>query len=112
MSAELTTRRLLAMIVMVTLVLVGFLGMWWPVYLSEFDQYGIQIDCGSGFLSDLAQAGRADGTGGLAGECGTALLIRRAWSIPLMVIGTVVVIVLALRGTRVERPVSSAPPTP
>ena len=108
MTGELTTRRLLAMIAAAFLVLVGFLGMWWQVYLGEFDQYGIQIDCGTGFLTDLSHAERT----GLTAQCETALTIRRAWSIPLMVGGTALVITLALRGSRVSRPVSSAPPTP
>lgn len=112
MNGELTTRRLLAMIAVAALILIGFLGMWQPAYLSEFDQYGIQIECGSGFLTDLSHAERADGSGVLADECGTALLVRRAWAITLMMGGTAVLIVLALRGTRVARPVSSAPPAP
>ena len=90
MGAELTTRRLLAMIIVAGFILIGFLGMWWPVYLSEFDQYGIQIDCGSGFVIDLAQAQRADDSGGLAEQCDAAVVVRRAWSIPLMVAGTAV----------------------
>jgi hypothetical protein len=100
MSGELTTRRLLAMIAVAVLVLVGFFGMWWPVYLSEFDRYGIQISCGTGFVTNLSQAERA----GYSEQCATALLIRRAWSIPLMLGGTAVVMALALRGTRVARP--------
>lgn len=110
MSGELTTRRLLAMIVAAAVILIGFLGMWWPVYLSEFDPYGIQIDCGSGFVSDLSHAQRTSES--LVGDCDSALLIRRSWSIPLMVGGTGVLIALALRGTTVARPVSSAPPGP
>ncbi|MET0899728.1 MAG: hypothetical protein ABWY45_17605 [Mycobacterium sp.] len=104
MSGELTTRRLLAMIAAGVLVLIGFFGMWWEVYLSDFDRYGIQIGCGTGFLTDLSHAYRADGSGALAEKCGTALLIRRAWSIPLMVGGTALLMALALRGARVARP--------
>jgi hypothetical protein len=110
MSGELTTRRLLAMIGAAAVVLIGFLGMWWPVYLSDFDQYGIQIDCGSGFVSDVSHAQRASAA--LVDDCDTALMIRRSWSIPLMVAGSGVVVALALRGTKVARPVSSAPPGP
>jgi hypothetical protein len=112
MNGELTTRRLLAMIVAGAVILIGFLGMWQPVYLSEFDQYGIQIECGSGFITDLSHAERTDPSGALADGCGSALLTRRAWAITTMVGGTAVLIMLALRGTRVARPVSSAPPGP
>ena len=38
MSGELTARRLLAMIAAGVLVLIGFFGMWWEVYLSDFDR--------------------------------------------------------------------------
>jgi hypothetical protein len=110
MNSELTTRRLLVMVAVTGAIMIGFLGMWWPVYLPDFDLYGIQIDCGSGFVGDLSHAERSGGD--LAGKCGTALLVRRAWSIPLMVAGTAVLIALALRGTRVTRRVSSAPSGP
>ena len=41
------------------LVVVGLLALWFPVYLSQYDQYGIQIACGRGFSADLSQAGES-----------------------------------------------------
>lgn len=107
MSGELTTRRLLAMIAAGFIVVVGFLGMWQPVHLSDYDRYGIKIRCGTGFVTDLSQAQIADdGAGTRTDQCDTALLVRRAWAIPMMLAGSGVLLTLALRGTRVVSPQS------
>ena len=68
------------------LAVVGLLALRWPIYLNHYDQFGMQINCGMGFNSNLAQAADADG-GGLVAQCGTALLIRRAWAIAITVVG-------------------------
>lgn len=68
------------------LIVTGLLALWFPVYLGQYDQYGMQISCGTGFSGGLSPV--ADGGGaGLAAKCGTALLIRRIWAIPTAVIG-------------------------
>jgi hypothetical protein len=68
------------------LVVVGLLALWFPVYLSQYDQYGIQISCGRGFSANMSQAADANGDG-LVAQCGTALLLRRIWAIPAAVLG-------------------------
>jgi hypothetical protein len=68
------------------LVVVGLLALWFPVYLSQYDQYGMQISCGRGFSANLSQAADANGDG-LVAQCGTALLLRRIWAIPAAVLG-------------------------
>ncbi|MGA8544769.1 MAG: hypothetical protein WB785_05895 [Mycobacterium sp.] len=68
------------------LVVLGLMALWWPVYLNHYDQFGMQIACGRGFSSNLAQAADAGGDG-LVVQCGTALLIRRTWAIPITVVG-------------------------
>lgn len=104
MGNELTTRRLLLIIAAGAVALVGFLGLWQPVYLADYDRYGIQIGCGSGFVADLSHAELADGgAGGHTGQCGHALLIRRAWATSVLIGGAAVVVAMALRGTRVVR---------
>lgn len=75
------------------MVAVGLLALWFPVYLSQYDQYGIQIACGRGFSADMSQAAAAHGTG-LVAQCGTALLLRRIWAIPVAVIGWLILTVL------------------
>lgn len=107
MGGELTTRRLLAMIAAGLVLLVGVLALWQPVHLSEFDNYGLQISCGSGFFSDMSHPEIADvGPGPLTERCESALLVRRAWAIPTAVLGAAVLLTLALRGTRVVSPQS------
>lgn len=70
----------------IVLIVTGLLALWFPVYLGQYDHYGMQISCGTGFSGGLSPA--ADGGGaGLAAKCGTALLIRRIWAIPTAVIG-------------------------
>jgi hypothetical protein len=105
MGQELTTRRLLAMIAAGLVLLVGVLGMWQSVYLSDFDRYGVKIRCGTGFVADLSQAEIADGgVGPHSDQCDTALLVRRAWAIPVAVLGAGSLVMLALGGTRVVNP--------
>jgi len=41
----------------------------------------MQISCGRGFNASLSQTPGAHDAG-LAGQCGTALLLRRLWAIP------------------------------
>ncbi|WP_235215803.1 hypothetical protein [Mycobacterium kyorinense] len=83
-------------VVAVLLITVGLLALWWPVYLDQFDHYGIQITCGRGFSANLTQAADAGGDD-IAGKCSTALLIRRAWAIPTAVVGWVIItVVLAI----------------
>lgn len=70
----------------VLLTLVGLAALWFPVYLNQFDDYGIKVNCGNGFSASLTQAAASSG-GNLVGECDSALLVRRAWAIPAVVIG-------------------------
>ena len=82
-----SNRQLYLGIVAAALVVIGLLALWFPVYLSQYDQYGMQIACGRGFSADLSQAAGANGGNGLVSQCGTALLLRRLWAIPAVVLG-------------------------
>ena len=81
-----SNRQLYLGIVAAALVVIGLLALWFPVYLSQYDHYGMQIVCGRGFSADLSQAAGAGGNG-LVSQCGTALLLRRLWAIPAVVLG-------------------------
>jgi hypothetical protein len=70
-------------------VVISLLALWFPVYLGQYDQFGIQITCGRGFSANLSQAAAANGHG-LVAQCGTALLERRIWAIPAAVLGWLV----------------------
>lgn len=86
------TRRIVAGAVAVVLLTVGLLALRWPVYLPEFDPWGVQVKCGSGFGADLAQATFA----GATDRCQHALAARRMWAIPVAALGWLVVIALVL----------------
>ena len=74
----------------VVLIVVGLLSLNFPVFLDAFDQYGFQIKCGTGFGTDLSQAAAATGEHNFVDQCETAILVRRLWAIPLVVIGSIV----------------------
>jgi hypothetical protein len=88
-----SNRQLYLGIVGALLLVIGLLALWFPVYLSQYDQYGIQIACGRGFSSDMSQAAGADGNA-LVAQCGTALLLRRLWAIPAAVLGWLMLVAL------------------
>jgi hypothetical protein len=68
----------------------GLLALNFPVFLDDFDQYGFQIKCGTGYITDLSQATATAGEHTYVDQCETALLVRRLWAIPLVVIGFIV----------------------
>jgi len=69
------------------LALIGLMALWFPVYLNQYDVYGVKVTCGNGFISNLNQAAQAN----LVTNCDTALLVRRAWAIPAVAIGWLLV---------------------
>jgi hypothetical protein len=75
------------------LIVAGLLALWFPVHLSQYDQWGMQISCGRGFNASLSQTSEVNDAG-LVGQCGTALLVRRLWAIPTAVIGWVLLTVI------------------
>ncbi len=83
-----TTRQIAAGAVAVVLLTVGLLALRWPVYLSDFDAWGVQVKCGSGFDADLTQAAFA----GKADACQRALGVRRMWAIPVAALGWLIAI--------------------
>lgn len=76
----------------VVLIVAGLLSLNFPVFLDAFDQYGFQIKCGTGFATDLSQAAAAAGAHTYIDQCETAILVRRLWTIPLVVIGSIVLV--------------------
>lgn len=74
----------------ITGLLIGFIGLaalGFPVYLDQFDSYGIKVSCGNGIEAKLTHTDLTDGSA-LAARCDTAVLVRRAWAIPLVVLGS------------------------
>nr|WP_235632278.1 hypothetical protein [Mycolicibacterium rutilum] len=84
--------------------IIGLLAMNFPVFLDSYDQYGWQIRCGTGYLTDLTQAAAAVGDADYVDQCESALLIRRMWTMPMTVIGgTVLLAVLVASATTSAR---------
>ena len=81
-------------VVCAALIAVGLLALNFPVFLDAYDQWGFQVECGSGFASDLSQAAAAAGQHNYVGQCETALILRRLWAIPLVAVGSIVLVVV------------------
>jgi len=78
----------------IVVIVTGILALNFPVFLDAFDQYGFQIKCGTGLASDLSQATAAAGEHTYVDQCETAVLVRRLWTIPPVVIASTVLVVL------------------
>jgi hypothetical protein len=102
-----SSRALFLSIAGALLVVVGLLALWFPVYLSLYDQYGMQISCGRGFSANLSQAADAKGDG-LVAQCGTALLLRRIWAIPAAVLGWLILTGLVATWVHAKPPVEES----
>lgn len=74
------------------LAVIGLAALLYPIYLDQYDVYGIKVSCGNALRSDLTQAGQS-GRRDLVSQCDTALLVRRAWAIPAIAIGWLLVTV-------------------
>lgn len=94
-----SNRGLFAAAVSVSLVGGGLLALGFPVFLDSYDQWGFQIKCGTGFAANLSQALSADAAGPASNHadlCATALATRRAWAIPLVAVGCLVLTALTI----------------
>jgi hypothetical protein len=81
-------------VVCVALIAVGLLALNFPVFLDAYDQWGFQVNCGTGFASDLSQAAAAAGQHNYVGQCETGLMLRRLWAVPLVAVGSIVLVVV------------------
>jgi hypothetical protein len=99
--ANMSTRRLLILAAGLLLLMAGLFALRYPVFLGDFDQWGFQINCGSGLRSAFSQAEIADSTGThFVDRCDSAIAVRRAWSIPLAVAGVLFLGALLLSAPR------------
>jgi hypothetical protein len=96
-----SNRRLLMLAVGLLLLIGGLFALRFPVFLGDFDQWGFQINCGSGLRSAFSQAVIDDSTGAhFVDRCHTAVAVRRAWSIPLAVAGGLLLSALLVSPSR------------
>jgi hypothetical protein len=83
-------------VVCVAVIAVGLLALNFPILLDAYDQWGFQVECGTGFTSDLSQAAAAAGQHSYVDQCETALIVRRLWAIPLVAVGSIVLVVVGV----------------
>jgi signal transduction histidine kinase len=83
-------------VVSAVVLVIGLLALQFPVFLDDYDQWGWQIKCGTGYISDLTQAAATVGDKNFVDECETALLVRRMWIVPLVVLGAVVLLTVVV----------------
>jgi hypothetical protein len=99
--ATMSTQRLVILAVGLVLLMGGLFALRFPVFLGDFDQWGLQINCGSGLHSAFTQAGIADSAGTkFVDRCHTALAVRRAWTISLAAAGTLLLGTLLMSASR------------
>src|SRR4051812_50116704 len=79
------------------MVATGLLALNFPVYIDVYDQFGFQIKCGTGYFANLTQAAEASG-GDYVGQCETAVMLRRLWTIPLVAIGSILLAIIVAGG--------------
>jgi hypothetical protein len=114
--------RRLIMVVGAVLLLAGVIGLLIPVAVPEGGgSNGGSIGCGNALASNLQSARSADDKTGAnipivgqlvphtdyVSECQSALSSRRSWSIPLAVVGLVVVVGAALPELQARRPLAT-----
>ncbi|MGV0795215.1 hypothetical protein [Mycolicibacterium sp. XJ1819] len=88
---------------------IGLFALNFPVFLDDYDQWGFQINCGKGYSAELTQAAATVGETDYVDECESALLLRRLWTIPMVVLGGMVLLAVAVAAATTsarESPVS------
>lgn len=81
------------------LVAIGLVALNFPVFLDEYDRWGMQINCGTGYSANLDQAQiaiQASPPSDFVDQCQSALAMRRAWAIPIAVTGWIVLCGIAV----------------
>ncbi|OBK15042.1 hypothetical protein [Mycobacterium asiaticum] len=105
-----THRQIYIGIAGLVLALIGAGALLFPVYLDQFDIYGMKINCGNGIGTVMVQT---QVEGETAQRCGTALLVRRLWAIPTLVLGWLLVtgfLVMWVRDGQREPDPAAEPP--
>jgi hypothetical protein len=106
-----TNRGWLILCVGGALVTVGLLALNFPVFLDGWDEWGVQIKCGTGYITNLDQAqfaSRAAPHSHFGEQCQRALGMRRAWAIPVAVAGWILLSGMAVALWRHAAPQTEA----
>jgi hypothetical protein len=94
-----TNRGLFILLLGGAFVGIGLVALNFPVFLDAYDQWGWQIKCGTGYSTNLMQAeiaNQAFPQTNFVDQCQSALVVRRAWTIPIAVVGWLILSGLAV----------------
>jgi hypothetical protein len=116
-SASVVTRGRVDMLIGALLLAGALVTLGFPVYLDSYDRWGVQLKCGNGYDSRLLQATVADQeqekqsgpTTSYVHQCNSALLHRRAWTLPVAGLGAVILVPELVAWARRRSPSSSEP---
>ncbi|MGH3971533.1 MAG: hypothetical protein ACRDTV_26430 [Mycobacterium sp.] len=107
-------RGRLDILIGIALLAAGLLVLSLPVYLDTYDRYGMQLKCGNGYVTQLLQATIDDqnpapysGATNYVDQCKSALLHRRALTLPVTATGTLILIFELVAWMRGRSPGSS-----
>jgi len=75
----------------------GLFALNFPVFLDAYDQWGWQIKCGTGYGADFSQVTAEAGDINYADQCESALMTRRLWTVPLVVVGALALLAVLVR---------------
>jgi hypothetical protein len=93
-----STARFVVLLAGIALLVGGVVALHFPVFLPEFDQWGFQINCGTGIDSALTQADAAGAN--YVDRCHAAIAVRRDWTVPVTLAGAVLLAGLLVKGPR------------
>ncbi len=88
---------------------IGLVALNFPVFLNAYDQWGWQIKCGTGYSTNMMYAEMANQAfphADFVDQCQTALMVRRAWAIPVALVGWLILSGLAVALWRHASPTS------
>jgi hypothetical protein len=99
-SSQPTFRDRLVMVLGAVLFAGGLLALSVPVALGDYDSWGMQVECGNGYQSQLLQATVDDEESGRQSapatnyveQCNSAIAHRRTWAIPSAVVGALILV--------------------
>jgi hypothetical protein len=99
-SAKVVTRGRVDTLIGMIVLAGALVALSFPVYLGTYDRWGVQINCGNGYYSQLLQATtddqdqtrRSAPTTNFVGQCKSALAHRRTWAIPVGAVGALILV--------------------
>lgn len=107
------------MLIATALLVVSLIALSFPVHLDSYDRYGIQLKCGTGYVTNLVQATADDQqeaqlpgtTTHYVDQCKSALLHRRVLILPVTGVATIILMAELMAWMRGWSPNSAESPS-